>query len=102
MVNHTADRVLEDGAFEWDLLPAITDGENVLVSIEAIVTPGFQFVDLEGIPFTETVVETESTSTSWWVAVLPFGLAAAIAWLIINRLRRRKRLPAIEGFKPKS
>ncbi len=102
VVNHTADRVLDDGAFEWDLLPAITDGKNVLVSLEAAVQPGFQFVDLAGIPFSDPVVEPESGSTAWWVAVLPFGLAAAISWFIIVILRRRKPLPEIEGFTPKS
>jgi hypothetical protein len=98
---HNADRVLDGGVLQWDLLPAITDGEEVLVAVEATVDPGFQFVDLEGRPFSDQAAGTEDPSpTAWWVAVVPFLLAGAISWFIISRLRRR-RLPEIEGFTPK-
>lgn len=97
---HNADRVLADGVLEWDLLPAIIEGEDVVVTVEAEVDPGFQFVDLEGEPFTPADAPADE-STAWWVAVLPFLLAGVISWLIISRLRKRNRLPEIEGFTPK-
>jgi hypothetical protein len=101
VADHNADRILADGALEWDLLPAITEGEGVVVSVEASVDPDFRFVDLEGEPFDQPASsEEEPASTAWWVVVLPFVLAAAIAWMIIRLLRRRKRLPEIEGFQP--
>ena len=98
---HNADRVLAEGVLEWDLLPAIIEGEDVFVTVEAEVEPGFQFVDLEGRPFTPADAATTEDGTAWWVAVLPFLLAAAISWLIIGRLRKRNRLSEIEGFTPK-
>jgi len=99
--SHSADRILPDGVLEWDLLPAITEGEGVFVSVEASVDPEFRFVDLEGEPFDQPVIpEEETASTAWWVFVAPFVLAAAISWMIIRLLRRRKRLPEIEGFQP--
>lgn len=98
---HNAGRVLSDGLLEWDLLSAIIDGERVDVSVEAAVDPDFRFVDLEGEPFQEPEVPAEeSSSTPWWVIVAPFLLAGAISWIIIRLLRRRKRLPEIEGFAP--
>ncbi len=101
VTGHNADRVLADGALEWDLLAAITRGEDVVVSVEASVDPEFQFVDLEGEPLDQPVPALEESSpTSWWVAVVPFGLAALIAWFIISRLRRN-RLLEIEGFTPR-
>jgi hypothetical protein len=58
-------------------------------------------VDLEGEPFAQPASpEEETASTAWWVVVVPFVLAAAIAWMLIRLLRRRKRLPEIEGFQP--
>lgn len=98
---HNATRVLADGVLEWDLLPAITDGNGVSVLVEAAVDPDFRFVDLEGEPFSEPEAEAEgSSSTPWWVIIAPFLLAGAISWIIISLIRRRKRLPAIEGFTP--
>ena len=102
VTDHNADVVRGSDLLEWDLLRAITEGDDVFVLVESTVDPGFQFVDLEGIPFeVPEVVELESSSTPWWVILLPFGLAALISWFIITRLRRRKRLPTIEGFTPK-
>lgn len=98
---HNADRVVADGVLEWDLLPAIIDGEDVFVTVEASVEPGFQFVDLDGRPFPQLETAPQEEGTAWWVAILPFLLAGAISWLIISRLRRRNRLPEIEGFTPK-
>jgi hypothetical protein len=99
---HNADRVLDDGVLEWDLLSAIVDGRSVEVSVTAEVEPGFQFVDREGEPFTPSPPEDEgATSTAWWVAVVPFLLAGGISLIIIIRLRRRTRLPEIEGFTPR-
>jgi hypothetical protein len=98
---HNADRVLTGGVLEWDLLTAIIEGEDVFVTVEAEVDPGFQFVDLEGEPFAPAETAPTEDGTAWWVAVLPFLLAGGISWLIINRLRRRSRLPEIEGFTPK-
>ena len=99
--NHNADRILPGGVLEWDLLPAITEGEGVSVSVEASVDPEFRFVDLEGEPFREAdAPDEESSFTAWWVVVASFVLAAAISWIIIRLLRRRKRLPEIEGFNP--
>ncbi len=73
----------------------------VFVSVEATVDPSFRFVDLDGEPFAEqSAAETENTGPAWWVAVVPFGLAALVSWFIIRRLRRN-RLPEIEGFTPK-
>lgn len=98
---HNANRVLADGVLEWDLLPAITEGDGVVVSVEASVDPDFRFVDLEGEPFQEPEAAAEEpSSTAWWVIVSPFLLAGAISWIIISLVRRRKRLPAIEGFTP--
>lgn len=101
VVDHNADRVLADGVLEWDLLRAVLEGDDVFVSLEAAVDPGFQFVDLEGRPFTEPPVSEDPGGTSWWVAIVPFGLAAGISWFLIRRLRRRNRLPEIEGFTPR-
>jgi hypothetical protein len=99
--DHNADRILADGVLEWDLLSAITEGERVVVSVEASVDPDFRFVDLEGEPFDQPVIPEEgAASTAWWVFIAPFVLAAAIAWVIIRLLRRRKRLPEIDGFQP--
>ncbi|MGI9648952.1 MAG: hypothetical protein ACR2OI_10565 [Acidimicrobiia bacterium] len=98
---HNADRVLADGVLEWDLLPAIIDGEDVFVAVEAEVEPGFQFVDLEGQPFLPTEAAPTDDGNAWWVAVLPFLLAGAMSWLIISRLRKRSALPEIEGFVPR-
>ena len=100
-VEHNADRVLDDGVLEWDLLGAILDGDDVFVLVQATVDPGFQFSDLDGQPFPTAEPAPESGGTSWWVAVLPFALAGAISWFLIARLRRRKRLPEIEGFTPR-
>lgn len=97
-VAHNADRELGPGLLEWDLLPAILDGENVFVSVEARVDPGFQFAGLEGTPLSQP--GDEAGGTSWWVAVVPFVLAGAASWIVIRRLRRR-RLPEIEGFTPR-
>ncbi len=102
VTNHNADAVIDGGVLEWDLLPAITDGEEVFVSVEATVDPDFLFLDLAGEPFSEQpVAESESTGTAWWVAVVPFVLAGALSWFIIRWLRGRGRLPEIEGFTPK-
>jgi hypothetical protein len=99
---HNADRVLDGGVLEWNLLPAIIDGTSVEVSVEAEVEPGFQFVDRAGEPFTPPPAEDPgATSTAWWVAVVPFLLAGGISLIIITRLRRRTRLPEIEGFTPR-
>ena len=98
---HTADRVLADGLLEWDLLTAVTEGEGVDVSVAAAVDPDFRFVDLEGEPFQEPAGPSEETSsTAWWVAVIPFLLAGVVSWIIIRLIRRRRRLPEIEGFTP--
>ncbi|MDH3540759.1 MAG: hypothetical protein OEP52_12220, partial [Acidimicrobiia bacterium] len=102
VVDHNADRMLAPGLLEWDLLPAITEGRDVVVVVEATVDPDFQFVDLEGQPFGPPADdEPEGAATAWWVAVLPFLLAAVLSWFIIRRLSRRRRLPEIEGFTPK-
>lgn len=102
VTDHNADAVLGDGVLEWDLLPAITEGESVLVSVEAVVDDAFQFVDLAGEPFSAPpVAEAESRPTAWWVAIAPFLLAGVLGWLIIRWRRRSKRLPEIEGFVPK-
>ena len=100
-VAHNADRVLDGGLLEWDLLPAVLDGEEVVVSVEAQVEPGFQFTGLDGTPFPAPEPPPESEGTSWWVAVVPFALAGAVSWFVITRLRRRNRLPEIEGFTPR-
>ena len=98
---HNADRVLADGLLEWDLLTAVTEGEGVDVSVAAAVDPDFRFVDLEGEPFLDPADPSESTSsTAWWVAVIPFLLAGVVSWIIIRLIRRRRRLPEIEGFTP--
>ncbi len=102
VVDHNADRVLGPGLLEWDLLPAITEGDDVVVLVEATVDPDFQFVDLEGQPFSPPAEEEpEGPTTAWWVALLPFLLAAVLSWFIIRWLSRRRRLPEIEGFTPK-
>jgi len=102
VTGHNADRILDGGILEWDLLPAITDGDDIFVSVEATVEPGFQFVDLAGQPFGDPAAEAADPSpTAWWVAVVPFLLAGSVSWLIISRLRRRHRLPEIEGFTPR-
>jgi len=98
---HNADRVLVDGVLEWDLLPAIIAGEDVFVTVEAEVEPGFEFVDLEGQPFAPANAAPAEDGSAWWVAVIPFLMAGAISWLIISRLRKRHRLSEIEGFTPK-
>jgi hypothetical protein len=100
LVLQIADRVLEGGLLEWDLLSAILDGEDVFVTVEAQVEPGFQFVGLDGTPFPPPEPQPEAGGTSWWVAVVPFVLAGAVSWFVISRLRRR-RLPEIEGFTPR-
>ena len=97
---HNADRVLDDGVLEWDLLSAITDGDRVDVSVEAAVDPDFRFVDLQGEPFTEPVEPADEPSSAWWLTIAPFLLAGAISWIIIRLIRRRRRLPEIEGFTP--
>ncbi|RZV47349.1 MAG: hypothetical protein EX267_01410 [Acidimicrobiia bacterium] len=97
--SHNADRVLADGLLEWDLLTAVTEGEGVDVSVAAAVDPDFRFVDLEGEPFQEPEPVGQS-STAWWVAVIPFLLAGVVSWIIIRLIRRRRRLPEIEGFTP--
>jgi hypothetical protein len=102
VTSHNADAVLGGGLLQWDLLSAIIDGEDVMVSVEATVDPDFQFVDLDGEPFVDPPAgDPDNSSTAWWVAVLPFGLAGILSWLIIRWLRRRKPLPEIEGFTPK-
>ncbi|NIP95929.1 MAG: hypothetical protein GWO24_21840, partial [Akkermansiaceae bacterium] len=53
ITEHNADRTLDGGLLEWDLLPALTRGERVDVFVEAAVDPNFQFVDLAGEPFPE-------------------------------------------------
>lgn len=101
VTRHNADR-LTGSILEWDLLPAIIDGESVVIDVEAQVDPGFQFVDLEGRPFAvQPEAESPGGGVSWWAAVLPFGLAALASWLIIRRMRGGRRLPEIEGFTPK-
>ncbi len=100
-VSHNADRVLEAGLLEWDLLPAVLDGVDVLISVEAQVEPGFQFVGLDGTPFPMPEPPAESGGTAWWVAIVPFALAGGISWFVISRLRRRNRLTEIEGFTPR-
>ena len=101
ITDHNADTVLDGGLLQWDLLSAITDGDNVVVFVEAAVDPAFQFTDLDGEPFIDPTPEVpESSGTSWWLAVIPFVLAGGLSWLIIRRLRRN-RLPEIEGFTPK-
>ena len=103
VTDHNADRVLDGGVLEWDLLDAIISGRDVSVSVAADVDPNFQFVDLEGTPFPDQPLpaEPEATGTSWWVAVIPFLLAAGISWMIIRWLRGRQRVPEIEGFTPR-
>lgn len=98
-VRHNADRVLDDGILEWDLLRAVLDGDDVFVSIEAEVDADFEFVDLEGRPFASPVEPEDEGGTSWWVAVVPFLLAGGISWFVIRR--RRNRLTEIEGFTPR-
>ncbi|NNC91349.1 MAG: hypothetical protein HKN80_02530 [Acidimicrobiia bacterium] len=101
VTDHNADAVLDGDLLQWDLLSAITDGDSVAVFVEAAVDPAFQFTDLDGAPFVDPTPEVpESSGTSWWVAVIPFVLAAGLSWLIIRRLRRN-RLPEIEGFTPR-
>jgi len=102
VTDHNADAVIDGGVLEWNLLPAITDGEDVFVLVEAAVDPAFQFVDLEGEPFGEPpTAVSESIGSAWWVAVTPFLFAGALSWLIIRWLRTRRRLPEIEGFTPR-
>lgn len=101
VIDHNADRVLADDVLEWNLLRAVLDGDDVFVSIEAAVDPGFQFVDLEGRPFADPPASEAGGGTSWWVAVVPFALAGGLSWLVIRRLRRRSRLSEIEGFTPR-
>ncbi len=102
VISHNADAVLGPGLLEWDLLPAITDGEDVVVTVEATVDPDFRFVDLEGEPFDDpAAAEPDDAGTAWWVAVVPFLLAGVVSWFIIRWLRRRRPLPQIEGFTPK-
>ena len=101
-ISHNADRVLADGALQWDLLPAILDGDDVVVSVEARVDPGFQFVDLEGRPFPDAdTAAPDAAGTAWWVAVAPFVVAGGLSWFLISRWRRRSQLPEIEGFTPR-
>ena len=102
VTDHNADRVLDGGVLEWDLLRAITEGDDVFVLVESTVEAGFQFVDLEGTPIAAPeAVDPVSSGTPWWLVVVPFALAGAISWFIIIKLRNRKRLPTIEGFTPK-
>lgn len=101
VTDHNADRVLDGGVLEWDLLDAIISGRDVSVSVAAEVDPEFQFTDLDGTPFPDQPLPAETgTGTAWWVAVIPFLLAAGVSWLIIKWLRGR-RVPEIEGFTPR-
>lgn len=100
VTDHNADRIVREGLLEWDLLPALTRGERVNVFVQAVVDPGFQFVDLEGEPFgPPPPAETES-GFSIWIALLAIGVAVLVSVVIIRRVQARSRL--IEGFTPRS
>lgn len=102
VTEHTADRVLADGVLEWDLLPAITEGRSVAVSLIADVDPAFQFMDLDGRPLSEAAEQPpeESSSVSLILVGLAVVIAAGVSFLIIRRLQKR-RLSEIEGFTPR-
>ena len=102
VLEHSADRVLADGLLEWDLLPAITEGRTVAVSVVAEVDPSFQFDDLAGTPLEEAEDEpVEESGTPWLVVVVSLLAAGLVSALIIRRLQRR-RLREIEGFTPRT
>lgn len=102
VTEHTADRVLADGVLEWDLLPAITEGRAVVVSLLATVDPDFVFVDLEGRPLTDAAdpPDVESSGVAWPLVVIAIVVGGGASYFIIRRLQNR-RLSEIEGFTPR-